>query len=502
MLKDIKKTTKHTSIYALGNLATKVIGLILIPLYTNSDYLSHDDYGALAVLEATSQLLVGLLAMSMTAGLGRWYWDKAYRGQQKSIFFTTIAFLLCCIIPISTTLVSIAEHLSIWLYDNKSFTYLLKLTILAASTQVIVNQILALLRLQSKSLLYIIVQIIKLSTILGLILWGILVQNRGLNAIWEATLAGELLSLIILLPFTFKNIHFKIHLKILKDMISYGLPLMLASVSGVLLATADRYMLSSMSGLEKTGIYSVGLRIANTLKIVITTSLMNAILPIKMKKINANNNQRFFSKVNTYTIFIFTFSMIGLSLFALEGIKLFTGSKIYWQANGIVPLISVALLFGLMRGNTQIGLVIKKKTKAIGILLVSTSLLNIGLNLLLIPIFDIYGAALATLLSQLFFFITTTTSAQKHYHIPYEWSKIVTAIIIAIIIISIGLLTAELNLPIRLLIKLALFVSFPFILYFFNFYEKIEIENIKRIIYNWKKPKNLRENIRQIIKEG
>ncbi len=65
MLNDIVKTSKHTFVYALGNVATKAVGIILIPLYTDPKFISQTDFGELAILEATAQILTGIFAMAM-----------------------------------------------------------------------------------------------------------------------------------------------------------------------------------------------------------------------------------------------------------------------------------------------------------------------------------------------------------------------------------------------------------------------------------------------------
>jgi len=499
MLQDIKTTSKHTIIYALGNIGLKMIGLILIPLYTNPKYLSHADYGVLAVLEATSQLLIGVLTMAMGTGLARWYWDAEHKTKQKSIFFSTVAFLILCSGLVASLLLLSSNYFSKLLFESNDYSYLLKLTIGAAAFQIINNQILALVRLQSRSIFFSAIQIAKLVLILGLILWGIKMKDRGLNAIWEANIIGEIIILIVLFPYALKNIQFKVHFKVLKEMLSYGLPLMLASVSGVLLATADRYMLSSMSSLENTGLYSLGFRIANTLKVLIAASISNALLPLNYKKMNDINNKRFYSKLNTYSIFIFIIALIVLCMFALDILKIFTKSQFYWEANGIIVIISFALLFGFLKDNMTIGLILKKRTKVLGILIFTTSLLNIALNLILIPFFDIYGAALSTLFSQFFFFILVSLAAQKAYHIPYEWKKVGMMIGVSVIIVLFGLSLAKFGLILRLSIKLLLLITFPYILYLFNFYERTEIENIKRIIINWTHPMKFKENIRRFL---
>ncbi len=500
MLKDIKETSKHSAVYLIGNIAIKVTGLILIPLYTNPKYLSIIDYGALAILEATVILLVGIIATPMRSSLIRWYWDKKYVAHQKSIFYSTIAFLLIIIIPTTLILIHYSDFLSSLLFKSIDYTLILKFTFLSIGFKILNDQILNLAKLQSKSLLYSSALILKLTLILGIILWGIMLKGYGLIIIWQANAIGEFIILLLLIPYASKNIKISFQKKILKEMLAYGFPLMLAATSGVLLAVTDRYMLNSMSGMEKTGIYSLGFRIANTLKIVISSSLALALAPLLMKKIHTEGSRRFYSKVMTYTGFIFTLGLLGLSLFSLEILKIFTGSAEYWAANGVIPIISFALFFGLLKDNITIGLIIEKKTKVIGLLIFITSMLNIILNLLFIPIWDIYGAALATVCSQMFFFITMAVQAQKAYFIPYEWKKIATLFLLALLLIIFSLTISDMNIILRLPIKIALFVSFPFILYLLHFYDDVELVQIKNIFKTWRNPKKLKENMKRILK--
>ncbi len=500
MLKDIKETSKHSAVYLIGNVAIKVIGLVLIPLYTNPKYLSMVDYGALAILEATVILIVGIIETPMSASLTRWYWDKEYLGYQKSIFFSSFVFLIIITAPTILILLHFSDSLSTLLFKSVSYSLILKFTFLSVGFRILNDQILNLAKLKSKSVLYSSAFLIKLLLILGIILWGIILKGYGLIIIWQANAIGEFVILLILLPFVFKNSKLNFQKKIIKEMLAYGTPLMLAATSGVLLAVTDRYMLNSMSGLEKTGIYSLGFRIANTLKLVISVPIGLALSPILMKKINEKKNHLFYAKVMTYSGFIFTLGLLGLSLFSLEILKIFTGSAKYWAANGIVPIISFALFFGLIKDNVTIGLIIKKRTKIIGLLFFTTAILNIVLNLLFIPIWGIYGAALATLCSQLFFFVAMAVQAQRAYFIPYEWKKILILFLLAVLFLSFSLAVSDMNIIYRLPIKIVLFTSFPFVLYLFNFYDDVELVQIRNIFKAWRNPKKLKENIKRVLK--
>ena len=91
MIKNIKLATKNSLIYSLGNISVKFVGLILIPIYTNTEFLSFDDYGVLAILEAGTQFFIAILGLALIQAYTRWYWDDEFKEKQKSIFFTLIS---------------------------------------------------------------------------------------------------------------------------------------------------------------------------------------------------------------------------------------------------------------------------------------------------------------------------------------------------------------------------------------------------------------------------
>ena len=105
MFGDIKQTMKHTVVYGVGNFASKLVGFILIPLYTNEKFFSPADYGMLSLLDVTSQVLVAAMGLAFYAGLVRWYWDKEYAERQKSLFFT---------IMLMTTVAAVGMGMILW----------------------------------------------------------------------------------------------------------------------------------------------------------------------------------------------------------------------------------------------------------------------------------------------------------------------------------------------------------------------------------------------------
>ena len=101
------------------------------------------------------------------------------------------------------------------------------------------------------------------------------------------------------------------------------------------------------------------------------------------------------------------------------GHKLITKSTEFWNAYTVVPLLSLSVFFMNMRETTSYGLIIKKKTRIIGINVIIATIIYIVLNIILIPKWDILGAATATIVTQIIYWLLNFYYSQKEYYIPY-----------------------------------------------------------------------------------
>lgn len=493
MLKNIKSAVKNSAIYSIGNISTKIIGLILLPLYTK--HLTVSDYGILGIIEVSTQLLISVFGLALYQAFFRWYWDKEYKHKQKSMFFTSTIFLVFISILMYLGFYSFSEKFSVLLFDKTAYSYLLKIMVVSAGLQIVAQMPSTLMRLQERPILYSATNIVKLIITLILTIYFIVFLKKNVEGIYEAQVIGLLVYFLTLSKYIWKNIRIKLETKILKGMLTFSLPLIFASISGVIFSIADRYCLKFLGNLSEVGIYSLGFKIANTIKVFVITSVQLAISPIIFKMMDAPNNKRFYSKIMTYFTFGVMICVLGMSFFGKEIIKFLAQNKDYWEAYKVIPIISFALLFGMLKDTSMMGLNIAKKTKIIAITMTIMSVFNIALNIVLIPHFQSIGAAIATLISQAIFFIAIFKIAQKYYYIPYEISKIIKMIILGVILFGLSLLINNFSLIFRVLLKLSMIGAFPLILYCWNFYEKIEILRLKQSWHKWKNPGKWKENI-------
>ena len=498
MLKSIKISFKDTLIYGLGNIAVKAIGLILIPLYTNQKFFTVDDFGIYGMLEISALVLTAFMASALPQSLTRWYWDKDYKTNQKGIFFMSFSAQLVISTVFCLLLIPLSRSFSEMLFSVPDWSKVITLVILASGLQALNNIVNTLMRLQSKSILYTITNLLKLITVLSLTLYFIINRKMSLEGIYLAQVIGNALFVLVLVGYTIKNSRVYFSMNVLREMNAYGFPLLLANISAVFLNVIDRFALNSLALMKFVALYTLAFKISSVLKLVIVDSIRLAIGPMMIKRMDSPGNKRFYSKVLLYSSYVLMFAIIGVSLFSFEMIKVIAKSKTFWDAVVIIPILSLSIFFVNMKEVTVYGLHIAKKTRIIGFIVVFTSALSIALNMLMIPLWDIKGAAIATLISQFIYWLSCYYFSQKVFYVPYDIRKIGMMLILGAILSFSALLLNPLALLPRLIIKTFLVVSFPFILYLFKFYEPVELQAIRGFFVKWSDIGNFRNNLNSL----
>jgi O-antigen/teichoic acid export membrane protein len=243
------------------------------------------------------------------------------------------------------------------------------------------------------------------------------------------------------------------------------------------------------------GLYSLGFKIANTVKVLVVMSVQMAVSPLLFQMMNSPERYRFYSKYMTYFAFMTMFMILGIGLFGREIIKVITTDRAYWESFKIMPIIGLSIFFSMLKDTSLLGLQIAKKSKIVSTVVVMITLLNLGLNFILTPVWGMYGASMSSLLAQVVFFMVIYRMAQKHYPIPYEIGKIMLLFFTGTLFLFVSYIPGEWNAVIRILVKTVFLVSFPFILYFFGFYEKIERIRLSEFYQKYKNPLHWKKNI-------
>ena len=166
----------------------------------------------------------------------------------------------------------------------------------------------------------------------------------------------------------------------------------------------------------------------------------------------------------TYYTFGLLFFALGLSFYGKEVVKVMARRVEYWEAFTIVPIITFAIVFSMLRDVALTGINLTKKTYLIARVVFVVVVINLLLNIITIPYWGYIGAAVSTLFSQMLYFIIIYVLAQRIYFIPFELKKIILMLLIGAILVGLSQLGNSFGLLSRIFYKSILLVAFPFIL--------------------------------------
>lgn len=491
MLGRIRNTLKHSAIYSLGNITTKLIGIILLPLYTK--HITVSEYGVLGILEITIMILTQVLILGQQQAFLRFHDIEEYRNNRKTTLFTIFIFIIGISIFFNLIGQCFTTKLASLFTKPTDFTIYLRISFCIIALRLTNKLFLSVLRAKEKSTFYVIGNILKLAIVLGFNIYFVAFAKIGVKGILYSYLIGDAVLFLILFPNMISEMIPKFDSKILKSALTFGFPLIFTALAGMLLNMGDRYILKFLVNYKEVGLYNLGYRIAGILNMFIIQSFSMSLLPIAYKMYGQKGDKRYYSKMLTYFVFVLFWAGLGLALFGKELIKALALNPDYWLAYTIVPYIILGYIFSGAKSILNLGLYLKKKTKYIAYNTIGAAVLNIGLNFILIPKYKMIGAAVATVISFIALYLVTYFIANRFYKIPYENMKLLKMLVLAIVLFFLSTLTANLDILPRILIKVAIIISFPFILYPMNFYEPIEIKRIKQSWQKWRNPKRWRK---------
>jgi len=468
----MSKVLKNTFIYTIGNILPKIAGFILLPIYLH--HLTPKDYGIVNSMNVLQTILAVIFSFALERSVLRLYYDYDLE-EDKTKFLGTISVSIFFISTGILVLVLLTRSLFQKIFASIDFFPFYLYAILTGYILAFFYIPKAYLMLKEKALSFISLSIVQFLTSSGFILFFII--SRGQGAI--GMLKGQLLGAIVIMPWTifFAIKHFKLNFnfKMFKNAFAYSWPGIPTLLSAWVLNLSDRVFIARYFTLSDVGIYSLGYKIAG-LGLLLFTAMNMAYKPLFFKLANSANQisaRKQIEKYNSLFIYVVIAITFALVFFSKE-IVYFFFDKRYESSYHIVVLISISYMF--VNINSIFGgfLQQSKKVKQGMIIDIGTAILNIILNLLLIPRFGFYGAAYATIISFFSAFVIAYFYSMKYcYFVPVSWKYIWITIIFLGCIVLVFSFLINVQLIIGLLIKVGVvFLIATF--FFWKFFNEIK----------------------------
>jgi len=428
----IKKLLTHSVIYGVGYVFSRFLTFLLLPLYTN--LLSQSQYGLITM----GYLFLGIVKIFYTYGLDsaflRYYEVSDDDNERHLLFSTAFWSVFSTSLLLSLIVIALQKPIAVFLFEDPAYSTVVLLLGMILFTDALNILPRTLLRIREQAIQYTLVILLNVSVTLGLNIYLIGYRDMGVLGAFIANTIASLAMLLALSPMIFRGVRIEFSKIRWQELLRFGIPLVPAGLAATALELIDRLLLKELTDLSTVGLYTSGYKLGIFMMLVVT-AFYYAWQPFFMKEGQEEGGPQLFSKIFTYFLFILGGLFVGLTLFLGEivNISLF-GVDILGEgfrgALPIVPIIFAAYMFYGAYINFLPGVYLQAKSSRLALYTGSGALVNILGNLLLIPIFGIFGAAWSTLLGYATMAFLLYFTNQRLYPTPYNWVAIGKTVLI------------------------------------------------------------------------
>ncbi len=472
MLEQLARLARHSAVYGLGGIVSRLLAVVLLPLYTS--YLTPGDYGRVETLIALSAVIVTFVRGAISTAFFRFWFDgpdHAYRLRvlRTSFWFTLGAATVCLVLG-----VLLSGPLARLLFEDRDAARLVALSFVGLWAQMNYEQLTAVFRVEERSTAFLLATLANVLVTIGATV--VLVVGLGLRAegVIVGSFTGTLSVYAVLLAWRREQLGLGFDRDLLVRMHRFGLPLVPSAFALWALTFSDRFLLVELADEAEVGLYSIGVRVASGLVLVLTAFRM-AWPAFAYSITDDDEARRVYAYVLTYLLVLSSWLALALGVLAPWIVELLTTPAFQPAEDVVAPLAFGGVAFA---GYTvlAIGVGRARRTGLNWTVTGVAAVVNVLLNLVLVPRYGMVGAAASGVVAFVVMFGGMALRAQRVFPVPYQWGRVTTAVGTAVALCVAG---RALDVPLGVAVLLVL--AYPLTLAPLGFFEEAERQRLAAV---------------------
>lgn len=438
-LNKLKLAFKQAIVYGVATVFPRVVSVLLVRLHTDKSVLENiSDYGDLSIIFSYIILFNVLLSYGLETAFFRFF--NSYKNKSSVVNTSSISILITSAIFLVLGL-SFTDQISSFIGIRPDYLTLV-IWILVLDSLVVIP--FAYLRLKDKAIKYAMIKIFNVVVNVSLNVFFLIFlknnhtenltlgityeDNFEINYIFISLLISSALTFLVMINFYFK-IQYKIDFLLLKKMLKYSMPILLAGLAYSINESFDKILLDFFN-VEKAqiGMYAACYKLALFITLF-STAFKLGIEPFIFSSAQNSSAEKTYALILEIFVIFSSFILLVVVVF-IDVLKfLFIGDSAYWEALYIVPVILLANLFLGIYQNLSVWYKVTDKTKFGAYISMFGAFITLSVNIILIPVYGYFGSALATFFAYFVMAIISYYLGQRHYPIPYNITKIINYIL-------------------------------------------------------------------------
>ena len=422
-----QKFARDVLIIGVANALVALSSIILLPLITKT--LGAHDYGIWAQVHVTMNLVVAFVGLGLPFAITRFLPAKTNRGEIREEFYSVLLVVSLATAVVSIIVIVFAGFIAGALFAGA--TDVVRITGLIILASSLGQVFLSLFRAFRQMKEYAVFIIANTYVQIGLIAY-LVSHGYGILSVVLAVLAVTTVILLVLLFSVRSQLGIsRPRFHRIREYLSFGLPTIPGSISTWVVASSDRYVIGYFLGATSVGVYSAAYGIGNI--IAMAAGVLVFVLPPTLSRLYDQGSMeevkihlRYSLKYLLALAIPFVF---GSAVLAEPVLRLFSTAGIASEGYLIVPLVALSALFWGIYVVVMHILVLVKKMRILALIWGISALVNLGLNIAIVPRVGILGAAITTLIAYGVALGLTTYYSFKEFRFPIDWRFVAKSLI-------------------------------------------------------------------------
>jgi O-antigen/teichoic acid export membrane protein len=484
LVRELKRLGTQSVIYGLGGIISRLIAVFLLPVYTV--YLGRVGFGEIETIIALTSVLVIVLGLGITSAFFRFYFDSEDEARRTLVVRTSFWFTMTMAtvgLAVGWALsVPLAEWLNLGhftgLASHQVFhadPWIVRAGFVGLWAQMNYAQMTALFRVEERPVQFAIASIANVLITIGSTIALVIGAHKGAIGAVIGNFLGTLAVYVVLLSYRRFQLGFQFDRKLLRQMNKFGLPLVPAALALWVINLIDRLFINVYRGQSEVGIYSLAVRISSVI-IFLMTAFQLAWPAFAYSIRDEEAAKRTYSYVLTYLLYLTCWMSLALGALAPWIVALLDPKHHFGRSAEAVPILCFATAAYSGYSVLAIGIGRMRQTQFNWVVSGVAAVVNIVLNIVLIPPYGMMGAAVATIVAYVVLFLGMWLRSRQVYPVAYQWRRIMT---LASVAGGMTILGDELH---SLPVSIALVVVFPLVLLPLRFYLPAELTRLRRLV--------------------
>lgn len=420
-----KRLLKNTIWTLTGNSGSKLLGFLLLPLYTK--WLGTYGFGLSDLITTYSSFLISIMTMSVSEAI--FVFTKNTNDRDKSAFYSSSLIFVSFILFIWCILFYIIKNIATNYNINNSFIdniWFIYGIVLTSFLQQFVQQfVISLEKIKVYSFTGIIL------TISTFLFSFILIPKLGVKGYIASIIIANIIT--ILYCFIFSRSYKYINIKLfdynkVRSILKYSLPLIPNSIIWWLVSALNRPIMEHYLDFSTIGIYAIANRFPAIINMLFTIFSISWNISV-FEEYNKKGYVDFYKNVFNSLFFVITFASVILISLSEYIINIFTTDEFHC-AYLYMPFLIIAAFLSCISSFLGTNFSVVKESKYFFYSSIWGATTAILFNFLLIPALELWGTVISTLLS-----FATMTIARYYYSMKYVKAKLANKIILYLIIL-------------------------------------------------------------------